>query len=425
MNIQNLPNPEEIEAVLGIDETGARRKWLRRGIWAVMIASLAAVALWFGPSFRSSAVPYVYDTSPATIADLVITVTATGKIQPTEQVDVSSEMSGIVKSVAVESNSVVKKGDTLAELDLDRALAQRDRAAASLESAEARLADAKATVVERNLALARQETLQKKGLSARQELDAARAAQTRAEAAVLQAEAEIAVAKANLLLRQTDIDKSRIVSPIDGIVLKRAVEPGQTVASSLQAPVLFTLAGDLRQMQVEVDVDEADIGAVKPEQDATFTVDAYVGRRFPARIETVEFAPLVTEGVVTYKAVLTVDNSDLSLRPGMTATSEIVVQNIPSALTVPNAALRYSPPRETANTGFNLMRLFVPRMPRAERPVRGKAEKGQATVHVMRNGVPEPISITVGATDGAVTEVLSGDLKDGDQLILNARRSGT
>ena len=145
----------------------------------------------------------------------------------------------------------------------------------------------------------------------RQDLESTRAAQARAAAAISVAEADIQIADANLELKQLDIDKSKILSPVDGIVLKRAVEPGQTVASSLQAPVLFTLAEDLKHMQLEANIDEADIGTVKTGQKATFTVDAFSGRSFPARIETIEFSPLTTDGVVTYKAVLSVDNSDL------------------------------------------------------------------------------------------------------------------
>jgi HlyD family secretion protein len=172
------------------------------------------------------------------------------------------------------------------------------------------------------------------------------------------AEADIGVVKAELVMQETDITKMRILSPVNGIVLKRAAEPGQTVASSLQAPVLFTLAEDLARMQLEADVDEADIGAVKTGQKASFTVDAYPGQTFPAVIDSIEYSPNVTDNVVTYTAILTVDNSELLLRPGMTATAQIVTQETPDALAVPNAALRYQPPgsgspRASASPAFS------------------------------------------------------------------------
>ena len=169
----------------------------------------------------------------------------------------------------------------------------------------------------------RAEKLSSRGVSSTQDVDTARAAQSRAEAGVVAAEADIAVAKADMAMTETDLTKTRILSPVDGIVLKRTAEPGQTVASSFQAPVLFTLAEDLARMQLEADVDEADIGAVKEGQTASFTVDAYPGKSFPAVIDTIEYSPEVTENVVTYKAVLTVDNRELLLRPGMTATAQI------------------------------------------------------------------------------------------------------
>jgi HlyD family secretion protein len=423
MNIQTLPNPTEIEAVLGIDGRGRRRRWLRRLIWLLVLAAAIGAAAWYllRPQAAES---LVYETKSAARANLTIIVTATGKIQPTVQVDVSSEMSGIVKSVAADNNETVKAGQALAELDLDRSLAQRDRAKAQLSVAEAGLADARATMAEKQLTLSRQETLRKKGLATAQDWEAAQAAQLRAAAAIAQAEANIEVAKADLKVAQTDIDKSKIVAPIDGMVLKRAVEPGQTVASSLQAPILFTIAGDLKYMQVEADVDEADIGVVQVGQDAKFTVDAFPGRKFPATIKEIRYAPQNTDGVVTYKAILSVANEDLSLRPGMTATAEINVKSIIDALAIPNAALRYAPPKAPDNTGFSLTRLFMPRFPRFEKPAKPAAEDGKMTVYVLKDGKPVAASIETGDNDGKLTAVVSGDLKEGDAVILSSRKGG-
>ena len=205
-------------------------------------------------------------------------------------------------------------------------------------------------------------------------------------------------------------------------MLKRAAEPGQTVASSLQAPVLFTLAEDLTRMQVEANIDEADMGAVKAGQDAQFTVDAYPGRAFPAKIQTLEFSPLTTDGVVTYKAILTVDNSELLLRPGMTATAQIMVQKVDDALSVPNAALRYAPPAPKAETGFDLSRVFFPR-PRGRGQPKREAQPNSRSVWVLKNGRPQEVAVTTGATDGKLTQIVKGDLKPDDQVITASRQA--
>ncbi len=365
MNIQNLPDQQEIESILGLGRGARAKRGLRRVLWLALAAAIILAGAWWYQSSRNAANAVSYETVKPTRSNLTVSVTATGTIQPTTQTDISSEMSGVVRSVNVDNNDLIKKGDVLAELDSERYQAQLRSLEASVAGAKARLTDAQATLQASDLALARQVALQKRGLVITQDLESARAAQARAAAAISVAEADIQIADANLELKQLDIDKSKILSPVDGIVLKRAVEPGQTVASSLQAPVLFTLAEDLKHMQLEANIDEADIGTVAAGQKATFTVDAFSGRSFPARIETIEFSPLTTDGVVTYKAVLSVDNSDLALRPGMTATAQITVQEISNALLVPNAALRYSPPVQARQEGFSLSRLFMPRMPRA------------------------------------------------------------
>lgn len=424
MNQHSLPDPSEIEAVLGVDARGRSKRWGKRLFWLALLALVAAGAVWWWMSSQTASRAVTYDTAPVTRTDLTVTISATGTIQPTTQVEVSSEMSGVVRAVNVTNNSLVKKGEKLAELDTDRLKAQLDRANATVSAAKARLLDAKATLTERQLTLERQETLRKKGLAVAQDVETARAGLARAEAAITAAEADIAVAEADLVLKQTDIDKSVIVSPVDGIVLSRAVEPGQTVASSLQAPILFTLAEDLTHMQMEADVDEADIGAVQVGQKASFTVDAYRGMRFPAEIETVEFSPQTVEGVVTYKAVLRVDNSKLLLRPGMTATALITVQEVKQALAIPNAALRYAPPAAKQSRGFSITQFFLPRMPRTERATRPEAVDGKRDVWVLREGKPVAVSVRTGVTDGVNTEVLDGDITAEDAVITATRSAG-
>ncbi|MGE0213443.1 MAG: efflux RND transporter periplasmic adaptor subunit [Parvibaculaceae bacterium] len=426
MNMQTLPRPEEIEAAIRIGAGTPARRWTRRGLVALAILAVVAGGAWWYRASSAAASRVVYETEAAVRGPLVVTVTATGTIEPTTSVEVSSEMSGVLRNVHVDSNSLVKRGDVLAELDITRQTAELARARASLASAEAKLVNAEATAKQRELAFVRQETLGKKGYSAEQNLDTARADRDTALASVEAAKADIAVAKADVDLKQIDLDKSRILSPVDGIVLSRVAEPGQTVASSLQAPVLFTLAEDLKRMQVEAAIDEADIGAVKTGQDAAFTVDAYPGRQFPARIETLQFSPTATDGVVTYKGILVVDNSELLLRPGMTATAEIVTRRIGDALTVQNAALRYTPPERSEARSFSLLRLFMPRPPRMGRRGEPKTEPAaeERTLWVLREGRPHAVQVTPGASDGKRTEILKGELQPGDRVIVGSRRAG-
>lgn len=424
MNIQTQISPEDITEALGLDPAAKRKRWTRRlAFGAAAIIVLGLVAYWYNSS-GATANAVTFDTTPAVHTPLTVTVTATGTVQPTTQVDVSSEISGVIRTVNVDANSIVKKGDVLAALDVKRLTAQLARAQATLAANEAKLADAKATLNQKGLVLDRQTALTKKGFAATQALDDAVAAKASAAAAVSAAEADIEVAKADIALQEIDIGKSNIVSPVNGIVLKRAAEPGQTVASSLQAPVLFTLAEDLTRMQVEANIDEADIGAVKTGQDAQFTVDAYPGRAFPAKIQTVEFSSLTTDGVVTYKAILSVDNKELLLRPGMTATAQITVQKVDDALAVPNAALRYTPPPRKARNSFDLSRIFFPRPQRNRGQPKRDASPNSRSVWVLENGRPREIIVTTGATDGKLTQIVTGDLKPDDQVITASRQDG-
>ena len=420
MNFQPVPDRQEIERALGLG-TGARTTRLfKRLIWLAVLAALVAGGWWWWQARQSAANTVSYETQAAEKGSLTVSVTATGTLQPTTQVDVSSEMSGIVRSVKVDDNSQVKQGDVLAELDTERYSAQLRSLQASLEAAKAKLADAKASLTAANLTLDRQRSLQRKGLTPTQDRDNAVASQLRAEATVAGAEAEIDIAKSNLSLKQLDIGKSTIRSPINGIVLKRAAEPGQTVASSLQAPILFTLAEDLTRMQLEAEIDEADIGTVKVDQKATFTVDAYGGRDFSAIIQSIQFSPKTENGVVTYKAVLTVDNADLSLRPGMTATAKIVTQEIQDALLVPNAALRYNPPAAAKSEGFSISRLFLPRMP-SSRGQPKQTTDGERTVWTLKDNAPVAIKVTTAESDGRMTVVSKGEVTAGMPLITSAR----
>jgi HlyD family secretion protein len=422
MNTNTPPSPDEMKAVLGLDQAAKRKRLSRKvamyGLMAVAI--LGAGYGYYTSTQQSTTVSYL--TQPVVVQSLTVNITATGTVQPTNQVDVGSEQSGIIKSVAVVDNSIVKKGDVLATLDVVRLEAQRAKAAAQVQAAAARLIQAKATDMESALNFKRQTTLRIAGLSKDQDLDAARALKDRSAAQIIADEADIQSAKADLTIVETDLAKSNITSPIDGIVLKSAAKPGQTVAASLQAPVLFTLADDLRNIQIEAAVDEADIGKIKTGQNAIFSVDAYRGHDFTAEVKLVSFSPDKTNGVVTYKAILAADNAELLLRPGMTTTAHIVVEKVDGALTVPNEALRYVPAQTKASAGFSITKLFMPNFPRGEKAKKPIIEKdGTRSLWVLRNGTPVEVKIKAGSSDGKITAVTSDELHKDDAVILSVK----
>lgn len=364
-----------------------------------------------------------YNTQAAEIGTLVVKVSATGNLEPTNQVDVGSELSGMIEAVLVDDNASVTQGQEIARLDADRVRDQVNKSKAALASAQAQVAQAEATVKETRLQLGRLRDLSKRSngqMVSATELSTAEAALARAIASENLARAGVKQAEATLNSDETNLGKTIIRSPINGVVLARKVEPGQTVAASLQSPVLFTLAEDLTRMELHVAVDEADVGQVKVGQGAVFSVDAWRNRRYPAVVTRVNFGSEIKDGVVTYPTVLEVNNSDSSLRPGMTATAEITVVNRENVLLVPNAALRFTPgamPKNKPNG--SLVSSLVPKMPRSSSQRSNKAKTdGLQTVYVLRNGQAEPVQISVGLTDGKVTEVTGGDLTPGTPLIV-------
>jgi len=343
---------------------------------------------------------------------------------------VGSEISGIVKTVEADYNDKVKVGQILARIDTSKYEAQETQLKAALESAEARVLQAKATLDETQTKLAqlqRVRELSNGKVPSQTEFDAAQAAFERAKADNASAGAAVAQARATLKATQTDIGKAVIRSPIDGIVLTRKVEPGQTVAAAFQAPVLFTLAEDLTQMELHVDVDEADIGQVREGQEAEFTVSAYLDRTFKARIVQTRYGSETVDGVVTYETVLKVDNTDLSLRPGMTATADITVQKVENALVVPNAALRFSPPgqgQKKASRG--LVGMMLPGPPRFNRPQEPVVDtnKRQQTLWVLKDGQPTAVPVTIGVSDDTMTEIVSGAVEPGTPVIVDTMATG-
>lgn len=405
---------EELKTILA----AASRPKARWGLRFLGLAALVGLAygayLWTAGGTTVS-----YTTSELKLGDLTVLVTATGSVEPTVQVDVSSEQSGTVREVLVDFNSEVKMGDVLARLDTDKLSADLKAKEAALASARASVSKARADEDSAKAKLDRLTTLVSSRVSTQQDLDTAEYTFQAAEAARQSAEADVISAEAALEQAKLSVDKATIVSPIDGIVLSRDVDTGATVAASLEAPTLFTLAGDLRQMELQVSIDEADVGQVAVGQAATFTVDAFPEKRFPAKITSIRYAAETVSDVVTYKGILSVANDDLLLRQGMTATADIVVQSVENGLLIPNAALRYSPPAtttaETTGGGSGVFSLFRP--PRETPQSAPEPEGSERTIWLLRDGQPVAVNIEIGASDGQNTVVVKGEVKEGDRVI--------
>lgn len=410
--------PEPIEQALGL---GPAARCRRRWPWIVLVMAAIGAGGYFLVTGSSGEQPAAYRTTPAQKGSITVEVSATGTLQPLTRVEVSSELSGVVRSVAVQENQSVREGDVLAVLDTTRIVAQIERAQANVAAAEARVGDALVTLRETEQVLARTRQLSGRGMATDQALETAAAGFARAESAVAIAEANVAVAQADVKLQQADLAKSTIYAPIDGIVLSRSVNPGQTVASSMQAPVLFVIAENLETMELKAAVDEADIGSVAGGQNARFTVDAFPQRRFDAKIRDISYASAVTEGVVTYEARLNVDNSELLLRPGMTATVDIVTREAGNVLLVPASAFRFSPPQQGARGGWSLQNLFMPRMSMGGRGFGGRRQQAGGSegrpLYVLRAGKPEQVRVVTGASAGDSVEIVSG-LEEGDPVIV-------
>jgi HlyD family secretion protein len=426
MNQVSRDDTEAVERLLASEGSAKLRGrgpfWVAAALVAMAVLGLAVVLLRADQQGVTR-----FKTAEAYRGDLTVKVTATGTLQPVNQVDVGTEISGTIESVEVDYNQRVRAGDVLARLNTDRLQALVVQARASLESANAKLREAGATVAETRVRAARCAKLAEQQLCSQEELDTAEAAYSRARAAEASARAQVSVAKATLSAQETDLAKAVIHAPISGIVLKREIEPGQTVAATLQTPVLFQLAENLTQMELHVAVDEADVGQVAEGQQASFTVDAYPNRAFAAVITQVRFAPETVEGVVTYGAVLSVDNADLALRPGMTATAEIISRQLSDVLLVPNAALRFAPPASETGARREKRSLFSRLFPRPPSPAKEKGTTGderQRGVWTLREGVPVAIPVEIGPTDGLVTQVVSGKIAPGTPLLVDVVESG-
>jgi HlyD family secretion protein len=416
-------------AILAETKSRRRRARIYQIIGLILVLGAAsAFYLWRAQKNRSKGVRYI--TAQAQIGDLKETVTATGTLKGLDSVDVGAQISGKLTKINVDFNDHVTAGEVLAEIDPVQLQSRVDQSRAQVNAADASLVLAKATQAQTKAQYLRSVDLSQKGLISSKDLDSAKADSDRADASITSAMAQATLARASLKDAQTSLSYAVIRSPIDGIVLARDMEPGQTVAASMSAPVLFTIARDLTQLRLYVDIDEADVGKVKEGQTASFLVDAWSEHGFASKVLSVHNLPTAGQTVVTYQAVLSVDNSERLLRPGMTATATITTDERKGVLLVPNAALRFSPPARAANSGSGFPFLSggipggAPRMGggsgNRSRTTNNKkiitAADSQGLVYVLQNNRPHRTVVDIAGTDGEHTEIKSG-LSAGTEVV--------
>lgn len=423
------------------------KRWLPRIIVFALAAGAAAFLVVKKPWAKGED-PITFSTVPVTKGNIAAQVTANGTLSAVKTVQVGAQVSGRVVELHADFNDKVKQGQVIAKLDDVVLKSQIDQAAANLALAAANVNKAEVALVDADRQYKRQKVLQDQSLVAGATVESAQVAYDTAKAALTAARATQAQAAANLAQAKLNLSYATIYSPVDGVVLSRAVDVGQTVAASLQAPVLFTIAEDLARMQIDTAVAEGDVGRLTEGMKSTFTVDAFPGRQFQGVVRQVRNAPTTTQGVVTYDAVIDVDNTDHALRPGMTANVTFVLAQVADAIKIPNAALRFKPTRE------QLMAVFAQFGGRGGRGSGGPGRRGSGDgsgapgrgmeagmpgmpggmagsggpmgqrdlgdkkrLFKLVDGRPHPVLIKPGLTDGSSTEMLEGDLKPGDELI--------
>ena len=363
------------------------------GIVIVIVLGIAAFVL-----FSSKGNEFKFRTEKVEKGDIQATVTATGTVNAVTTVLVGTQVSGTIKKIYVDFNSPVKPGQLIAQIDPATFQAQVDQAKANFLSAKANLEKAEASLLDTKRTMERNRELFTKNLIARSDLDTSETNYDAAKAQVSAAKAQIAQTEATLKYAETNLEYTKILSPVHGIVVSRNVDVGQTVAASFQTPTLFNIAQDLTKMQIDTNVAEADVGKVKEGKDVEFTVDAYPDITFKGRVSQVRNAPITVQNVVTYDVVIYVDNPELKLKPGMTANVSIIISSKEDVLKIPNAALRFKPTEA----------------------VKGKVHQKGPGVWIVEDKKPKRVKVETGISDGNYTEVVSGDIKEGQKVIVES-----
>jgi len=364
-------------------------------IGAILLIAVAGASFFL---FRNKGADPQFRTEQVERGDIVMTVTATGTVNPVTTVLVGTQVSGTIKNILVDFNSPVRRGQLIAQIDPATFQAQADQARANVLSARANLEKAEATLLDTKRTMERNRELFLKNLIARSELDTAETNNQTAQAGVSAAKSQVAQTEAALKFSETNLQYTRILSPVDGVVISRNVDVGQTVAASFQTPTLFTIAQDLTKMQIDTNVDEADIGKVVVGQEVEFSVDAYPENVFRGKVWQVRNAPITVQNVVTYDVVIQVSNPELKLKPGMTANVSIIISTKRDVLKIPNGALRFKPSEKSPTT----------------------SDKKGPGVWVSEQDKPKRIPVALGISDGNYTELVSGEVREGQELIVES-----
>jgi len=369
------------------------KKKILIGIVIVIVLGIAAFVV-----FSSKGNEIKFRTEKVEKGDIQATVTATGTVNAVTTVLVGTQVSGTIKKIYVDFNSPVKEGQLIAQIDPATFQAQVDQAKANLFSAKANLEKAEASLLDAKRTMERNRELFSKNLIAKSDLDTSETNYDAAKAQVSAAKAQIAQTEAALKFAETNLDYTKILSPVHGIVVSRNVDVGQTVAASFQTPTLFNIAQDLTKMQIDTNVAEADVGNVKEGQDVEFTVDAYPDTTFKGRVSQVRNAPITVQNVVTYDVVIYVDNPEFKLKPGMTANVSIIISSKKDVLKIPNAALRFRP----------------------SEAVKGTTQPKGPGVWIVENKKPKRAKVVTGISDGNYTELVSGEITEGQEVIVES-----
>ena len=402
-----------------IEGERAQQSFWRRHWAKFVVVFLIVIWSFFYSTMQEESSSAQYNTTKMEKRDLVIKVSATGNIEPTNSVDVGIEVSGTIDKVLVDYNDKVTTGQVLAKLDTTKLLSQVNNSKASLEVAKANLQEAQIAIEDTKQELDRLLKLfesTRGNYPTQQSIDRATIAYKKAKALYGAYQARVSQAQALLKANEDDLKKAVVVSPIEGIVLDRKVEVGQSVVANMQIPILFTLAQDLKKMQAVISVDEADIGKIKEKQKVEFGVDAYPKKIFDGSIRQVRLNAVMVDGVVTYEVVVDVNNSNLLLRPGMTVSADIISQKVKDRYTIPNAALRFTPNMKSSNARKHMF---------AARPKKSKKQKSKAkTIWILKDNEPSKVEVEVGMSDGIFSVLKSQDIDPHTPIItsMNEKR---
>lgn len=372
---------------------------MKKILIGISVIIVLAIVLFI--AFRKKDNGLNFKTEKISKGDIVEMVTASGNVNAVTTVLVGTQVSGTIKTIYADFNSPVKNGQLIAQIDPATFEAQVEQARANLLSAKANLEKADASFIDAKRTMERNKALFSKDLIARSEVDTAETNYETAKAQINASKAQITQAEASLKVAETNLRYTRIISPVNGIVVSRNVDVGQTVAASFQTPTLFTIAQDLTKMQIDTNVAEADIGKVKQGQDVEFNVDAYPGVIFKGKVSQVRNAPINVQNVVTYDAVILVGNPELKLKPGMTANVSIIISAKKDILIIPNAALRFS-------------------MPDKDKDKPKKTQQKGAGAWVIADGKPKRLPVSAGVSDGSYTELISGEIMEGQEVIVES-----